>query len=93
MKIEIGESLIFSWLRHVMGCPIAQTNWKPSPTWPIRREAGLAGDLEIKERSLRSASDSRSSRSRRYNSLFDKPRSTCSVFGSAILAPLPSPST
>jgi hypothetical protein len=46
MKIEIGESLIFSWLRHVMGCPIAQANWKPSPTWPIRREPALATDLE-----------------------------------------------
>ena len=30
MKIEIGKSLIFSWLRHVRGCPIAQGNWKPS---------------------------------------------------------------
>jgi hypothetical protein len=46
MKIEIGESLIFSWLRHVMSCPIVQTNWKPSPTWAIRHEAGLAGDFE-----------------------------------------------
>jgi hypothetical protein len=46
MKIEIGESLIFSWLRHVMGCPIVQTNWKPSPTWPIRHEAILAADFE-----------------------------------------------
>jgi hypothetical protein len=46
MKIEIGESLIFSWLRHVQGCPIVQANWKPSPTWPIRREPGLAIDLE-----------------------------------------------
>jgi hypothetical protein len=46
MKIEIGESLIFSWLRHVLGCPIAQTNWKPSPTWPIRHEASLAADFE-----------------------------------------------
>jgi hypothetical protein len=46
MKIEIGESLVFSWLRHVMGCPIAQPNWKPSPTWPIRHEAALATDFE-----------------------------------------------
>ncbi len=29
-----------------MGCPIAQANWKPSPTWPIQREAGLAADFE-----------------------------------------------
>jgi hypothetical protein len=46
MKVEIGESLIFSWLRHVMGCTIAQTSWKPSPTWPIRHEASLAADFE-----------------------------------------------
>jgi hypothetical protein len=46
MKIEIGESLILSWLRHVQGCPIAQTNWKPSPAWSIRREAGLVSDFE-----------------------------------------------
>jgi hypothetical protein len=46
MKIEIGESLIFSWLRHVRGCPIAQANWKPSATWPIRREPELATDFE-----------------------------------------------
>jgi hypothetical protein len=45
MKIEIGESLILSWLRHVQGCPIAQTNWKPSPAWPIRDEANLVSDF------------------------------------------------
>ncbi len=31
MKIEIGESLFYSWLRHVKQCQIVQTNWKPSP--------------------------------------------------------------
>lgn len=34
MKIEIGESLVYSWLRHVKKCQIAQMNWKPSPYWP-----------------------------------------------------------
>ena len=34
MKIEIGESLVHSYLRHVKGCWLAQTNWKPSPHWP-----------------------------------------------------------
>jgi hypothetical protein len=33
MKIEIGESLIRSWLRHVRKCQIAELNWKPSETW------------------------------------------------------------
>jgi hypothetical protein len=46
MKIEVGESLIFSWLRHVQGCPIAQTSWKPSPTWPVLNEPALARDFE-----------------------------------------------
>lgn len=30
MKIEIGESLILSWLKHVNNCQIVQLNWKPS---------------------------------------------------------------
>ena len=33
MTQEMGESLVYSWLRHVKGCQIVQTNWKPSPTW------------------------------------------------------------
>lgn len=35
MKIEMAESLVSSWLRHVKGCQIVQTNWKVSPTWNI----------------------------------------------------------
>ena len=33
MKIEIGESLISSYLSHVEGCRIVQTNWKRSGNW------------------------------------------------------------
>ena len=33
MKIEIGESLFYSWLRHVKGCQLVQTNWKASTQW------------------------------------------------------------
>ena len=33
MKIEIGESLVYSWLRHIKCCQIVQTNWKASSTW------------------------------------------------------------
>ena len=33
MKIEIGESLIYSWLRHEKGCQIVQTNWRYSSKW------------------------------------------------------------
>ena len=38
MKIEMGESLFYSWLRHVKECQVVQTNWKPSPSWEIRDE-------------------------------------------------------
>lgn len=33
MKIEMGESLFYSWLRHVKECQIVQTNWKVSTQW------------------------------------------------------------
>ena len=33
MKIEIAENLIYSYLKHVEGCRIVQTNWKTSNQW------------------------------------------------------------
>lgn len=42
MKIEKGESLSYSWLRHVKECQIVQTNWKVSPQWVIQHEEALA---------------------------------------------------
>ena len=33
MTIEMGESLVASWLKHVKYCQIVQTNWKYSPSW------------------------------------------------------------
>lgn len=38
MKIEIGESALYSWLRHVRGCTVTQLNWKASPTWRVPQE-------------------------------------------------------
>jgi len=38
MKIEIGESLIYSFLRHEKNCLVTQTNWKPSGNWKIPSE-------------------------------------------------------
>ncbi len=35
MKIEIGESLLLSWLRHVKECQLVQTNWKASKNWEL----------------------------------------------------------
>ena len=33
MKIEVAESLMRSWLRHVKGCQFAELNWKASSSW------------------------------------------------------------
>ena len=42
MKIEMGESLVYSWLRHVKECQLAQTNWKTSPgIWKLHNENDL----------------------------------------------------
>lgn len=46
MKIEIGEFLILSWLRHVRGCVLTQMNWSPSPAWPVARERQLGTAFE-----------------------------------------------
>ena len=41
MKIEMGESVVYSWLRHVKECQIVQNNWKPSPYWPATKTVVL----------------------------------------------------
>ena len=41
MKIEMGESLFYSWLRHVKECQIVQTNWKTSSQWALQHEDKL----------------------------------------------------
>jgi hypothetical protein len=46
MKIEIAESLVLSWLRHVQGCVVTQMNWKPSPSWPISEDHALRQRFE-----------------------------------------------
>jgi len=35
MKLEIAESLIYSYLKHNEGCRIVQTNWRTSGKWVI----------------------------------------------------------
>lgn len=47
MKVEVGESLFYSWLRHVKECQVVQTNWKVSPQWEMRHEEELSDLLEI----------------------------------------------
>ena len=41
MKIEMGESLFYSWLRHVKECQIVQTNWTTSGQWTLYHEDEL----------------------------------------------------
>jgi hypothetical protein len=41
MKIEIGESLLLSWLRHIKECQLVQTNWKPSSKWELKHKETL----------------------------------------------------
>ena len=47
MKIEMGESLFYSWLRHVKECQVVQTNWKPSPSWQLHNEEDLKRFMEV----------------------------------------------
>ena len=35
MKIEIAESLVYSYLKHVEGCRIVQTNWVTRSKWAV----------------------------------------------------------
>lgn len=46
MKIEMGESLFYSWLRHIKGCQLVQTNWKASPNWVLHNEDQLTEIME-----------------------------------------------
>jgi hypothetical protein len=39
MKIEIGESLMLSYLKHIKKCIFYQVNWKVSSNWPIDEDA------------------------------------------------------
>ena len=41
MKIEIGESVCYSFLRHVKQCWLVQTNWKASENWPKRNDIDM----------------------------------------------------
>lgn len=47
MKIEIGESLLYSWVRHIKGCQLVQMNWKISlNSWRIKNEETLQKLME-----------------------------------------------
>ena len=46
MKIEMGESLVYSWLRHVKKCQIVQNNWKVSSNWTQVNESRVNDFIE-----------------------------------------------
>ncbi|WP_321347083.1 hypothetical protein [uncultured Draconibacterium sp.] len=47
MKIEIGESLLLSWLRHAKSCQLVQTNWKPSvSSWKFENEENIQNFMD-----------------------------------------------
>jgi len=46
MKIEVAENLIYSYLKHIEGCRVVQTNWKSSSRWDISdADKALAKEL------------------------------------------------
>ena len=47
MKIEMGESLFYSWLRHVKECQIVQTNWKVSTQWQLENADELERMMSV----------------------------------------------
>ena len=57
MKIEMGESLFYSWLRHVKECQIVQSNWKPSPSWELHNEEKLQNLKDIVDVHFRDSYD------------------------------------
>jgi len=65
MKIEMGESLLYSWLRHIKECQIVQLNWKISDKW----EMNLTNDLELLMKSIDDKFDSPFGKTNNLNSL------------------------
>ena len=51
MKIEMGESLLYSWLIHEKECQLAQTNWKASKYWVLGHEEELKTLLKASQES------------------------------------------
>lgn len=49
MSVDIGESLMQSWLRHVKNCDLVQTNWKAAMhiVYNIKNAETLLGELKM----------------------------------------------
>lgn len=50
MKIEIGESLLSSWLKHKKKCQVVQINWKTSSSWILKNENEISQIVEEVEK-------------------------------------------
>lgn len=48
MKIEICENVVSSYLKHIKGCKIVQTNWRRSINWDISSDGKKKSDELIK---------------------------------------------
>lgn len=46
MKVEVGESLLYSWLRHTKECKLVQSNWKASTQWNLLHKKELEDIFE-----------------------------------------------
>ena len=45
MKIEMGEQIVASWLKHIKHCVVVNTNWKASPYWVPAVSDGEIGSI------------------------------------------------
>ena len=45
MKIEMGEQIVASWLKHIKHCVVVNTNWKASPYWAPAVSDGEIGSI------------------------------------------------
>ena len=50
LKIEMSESLFYSWLRHVKECQIVQTNWTTSSQWQLNHDEQLEEIMSTTDR-------------------------------------------
>ena len=51
MKIEIAENMLYSWLRHCMGCQVVQTNYKKAKQWKSAKDMeSVFNDFQVDTR-------------------------------------------
>ena len=53
MAFEMGESLMHSWMKHIHGCHVVQTNWKISRSWELQNQTEI---FELVEKAMKKMS-------------------------------------